>query len=456
MSSITYHKNKKNGTVYAYSVESYWDKEKKAPRNKQVCLGKVDPITKEIMPSKRKVKKEVEVIPDVSVTSRVAGPYLLLEKLTHFHKLDSLLKKCFPEDYLLVLSIVYYIVHKGGALFRSDSWSNSCLHPYEENITSQRISELLSRLSEDARQQFLSLWLEYVQENDWLCYDITSVSSYARNNEYTHFGYNRDGESLEQINLAMLFGQQSKLPAYYRRLPGNIGDVSTLKTTSKSLDYLGANNLHFVLDRGFYSKTNIDDLFARHHKFTIALPIGRKWVEEILENHRENIVSPRNYIMVGEDEALYTATETYSWGEKRHRGWVHIFYNSERAASEFDKLTKKLINSRLKLLGGTPLSEIEPNLQRYFIINETPKRGLQVGFNDEEIEKYRKKYSGFFCIYSNKIKNAKEALEIYRNKDVVENCFDDLKNHLDMKRIRVHSSKNMDSRLFIQFLALIY
>jgi transposase len=39
---------------------------------------------------------------------------------------------------------------------------------------------------------------------------------------------------------------------------------------------------------------------------------------------------------------------------------------------------------------------------------------------------------------------------------VVEKCFDDLKNGLDMKRIRMHTSKSMDSRLFIQFLSLIY
>jgi transposase len=46
-------------------------------------------------------------------------------------------------------------------------------------------------------------------------------------------------------------------------------------------------------------------------------------------------------------------------------------------------------------------------------------------------------------------------LEVYRNKDIVENCFDDLKNQLDMKRLRVHSSQLMDSRIFLQFLALI-
>ena len=57
---------------------------------------------------------------------------------------------------------------------------------------------------------------------------------------------------------------------------------------------------------------------------------------------------------------------------------------------------------------------------------------------------------------SNKIKTAEEALNVYRSKDIVENCFDDLKNHLDMKRLRVHSAAAMDGRLFLQFLALIY
>jgi transposase len=50
---------------------------------------------------------------------------------------------------------------------------------------------------------------------------------------------------------------------------------------------------------------------------------------------------------------------------------------------------------------------------------------------------------------------SEDVLDIYRKRDIVENCFDDLKNGLDMKRLRIHSSEAMDSRLFIQFLALI-
>ena len=458
MASITHHRNKKTGAVYVYSVESYWDKEKKAPRNKQVCIGKLDQETGEVIPSKRrhKVAERAVSAPGVTVTSRVAGPSLILDKLTQDYGINKLLKKCFPNDFKLILSLVYYIVHKGGALSRAEPWSTSCLHPFANPIVSQRISELLRRLTEDNRQHFLSLWLELVLENDLLCYDITSVSSYARHNEYTSFGYNRDGESLEQINLAMLFGQNSRLPAHYRRLPGNISDVSTLKTTAKSLDFLGAGKLHLVLDRGFYSITNIDELFIRRHKFTVSVPTGRKWVEKILDKHYENIASPANYLSSGEDEALYTSTEFFKWGQKNHRCWLHIFYNAEHAASDFDRFTRKLIVYRDELLSGKPIDEHEEFYGRYLIVRETSKRGLKVEFNEAEIQKRRKKYSGFFCVLSNKIKTAEEALNVYRNKDVVENCFDDLKNHLDMKRLRVHTAAAMDGRLFLQFLALIY
>jgi transposase len=59
-------------------------------------------------------------------------------------------------------------------------------------------------------------------------------------------------------------------------------------------------------------------------------------------------------------------------------------------------------------------------------------------------------------LLSNGINDPLEVLQIYRDKDVVEKCFDDLKNQLDMKRLRMHSSATVDGRLFVQFIALIY
>jgi transposase len=314
---------------------------------------------------------------------------------------------------------------------------------------------LLIKITEDDRQRFLSLWLKKATEDDYLCYDITSISSYARSIEYAKWGYNRDGEALPQINFAMLFGQKSGLPAYYRRLPGNISDVATLLATMKAMDFLGSTKISLVMDRGFYSEKNVDELLARHHHFTMGVPSGNKWVEAILDRHYQSVVSPGNYHEIDDSEALYTAVTLHKWGEKKRRTYLHVYCNAARAAEEFDRFTLRLVRLKKELESGSLSTKDKERYARYFIIKETPKRGRHVVFNEEEIQKHRKRYAGFFCILSNQFRDSMETLRVYRRKEVVENCFDDLKNQLDMKRLRVHSSAAMDTRIFLQFLALI-
>jgi transposase len=57
--SIIYQRNKKSGVVYAYENRSYWDPEKKQSRANRTLLGKVDPLTGDIVPTRgRKAKKD--------------------------------------------------------------------------------------------------------------------------------------------------------------------------------------------------------------------------------------------------------------------------------------------------------------------------------------------------------------------------------------------------------------
>ena len=49
MSCIIYQTNKKTGIKYAYKSESYRDPVTKKPRSKRTYLGRVDPITDEII-----------------------------------------------------------------------------------------------------------------------------------------------------------------------------------------------------------------------------------------------------------------------------------------------------------------------------------------------------------------------------------------------------------------------
>ncbi len=56
---------------------------------------------------------------------------------------------------------------------------------------------------------------------------------------------------------------------------------------------------------------------------------------------------------------------------------------------------------------------------------------------------------------SNDVVDAKQALVIYRQKDVIEKGFWRLKTQLDLGRLRVHQDASMQNKLFIGFIALI-
>ena len=48
-----------------------------------------------------------------------------------------------------------------------------------------------------------------------------------------------------------------------------------------------------------------------------------------------------------------------------------------------------------------------------------------------------------------------DVLHTYRRRDTIEKCFDNLKNELDIKRIRCHRSKTMNGKVFTSFISLI-
>ena len=71
MPTIVYQTVK--GKKYAYSSESYWDKEKQAPRSKRTYLGRVDEETGEIIKAKdaRASKREDAANAQIDYLNRV-------------------------------------------------------------------------------------------------------------------------------------------------------------------------------------------------------------------------------------------------------------------------------------------------------------------------------------------------------------------------------------------------
>ncbi len=456
MSRLVYHRKKETGYTYVYEViEEHWDKEKMQMRSKQRCIGKLDPVTGEIIPSKR-LGKPRDPAPDDTTTAKttVSGPKFLLEKIDQEIGLSKVLKKACPEHWEAMISLAWYLVCTGNALAYAESWCQNHETPFEGDLASQRISEFLSSISEDERQTFFKLWGKQIAERDFLCYDITSVSSYAEQNEFVRYGYNRDHEKLAQINLGMVYGQKSFLPVSYRQMPGSITDVVTVRHLLDQLDKLEYPKLHLIMDRGFYSQKNINALAEGGHNFTIGIPTSLKWVREEIDLIRDKVDGPESLKFVGK-QAIYVYSRLKSWGDTGRRCYFHLFYDEQKFADDKIAFNTALLTYKEELEQGRRVPEHEEAYSTLFTCHTTPKRGLKVSFNNDAIEAARKKYVGYQAILSTKFKDPLEALKVYREKDAVEKCFDDLKNELDMNRLRVHNACRMQSRMFVQFIALI-
>lgn len=349
--------------------------------------------------------------------------------------------------------MAYYLASQGGSLSHCETWCKSHAPNLEASLTSQRISEVLNSIGIDGKQTFFIKWMGKTAERDRLCYDITSISSYSKLNEYIKYGYNRDGEKLPQLNLAILFSQESRLPVYFQRLPGDITDVTTLHNLLKTLKAFEIQSLQYVMNKGFYSKRNVDDLIVHRHKFTLSIPLNNKWLQKVIDEIHTHIHGPRGYCKL-DGEILYVHSRLYPWNQRRC--YLHLYYNAHARAMALDQFNEELVEYKSELESGQLVAEHEEAYNKFFIVKSTPKRGRTVSYNDQCIEQYISRYVGFQAMLSSSIKDPLEALRVYRDKDVIEKSFDDLKNQLDMNRLRMHKATTFDGRLFVQFIALIY
>ncbi|WP_028893768.1 IS1634 family transposase [Syntrophorhabdus aromaticivorans] len=467
--AIVYQTNKKTGVRYAYESVSYWDKERKQSRAKRTCIGRVDQETGEIIPTRKKVAAERSIKPGPAPITRTArffyGATYLFDRIGEQTGVTKDLKACFPGSYLQILSIAYYLILEDrNPLSRFPRWAQIHRHPYGEIISSQRSSDLFASIAEEGRQRFFRLQGKRRVEKEYLAYDSTSVSSYSQCLRQVRYGRNKDHGHLAQINLALLFGQHSRLPFYYRKLPGSIPDVKTLRKLLSDMNALGYEKIKVVLDRGFYSAANINDMYKHHMKFLIAARLPLKFVDIHLGPVREKMRSWTHY---SQAHGLYAYSLPITWDYVRDRPYkrdtltedrrmyLHLYHSPERALEDEKAFNSRLSDWQEELESGSRRPDHEKQYARYFEVKSTPIRGTKAVAKEDALTEAKRNY-GYFALLSNEIKDPLDALTIYRNKDMAEKAFENLKERLNVRRLAVSSEQSLDGKLFVQFIALIF
>ena len=338
------------------------------------------------------------------------------------------------------------------------------MHPYGKDIPSQRSSELFGSIGEDAKQHFFLLQGQRRLEKEFLAYDTTSISSYSNSLKQVKYGWNKEHDPLPQINLALLFGETSRLPVYYRKLPGNMADVKTIQNLLADIGFINLDKVKLVMDRGFYSEENINALYQRHYKFLIAAKTSLRLVKKKLDEVRSTMVSRPHYSSkYGLYYDSYTMDWNYSETKKRtgevfkdtKRMYLHLYYNDQKATDDKNSFNKLLDRLEEELLTGNRKPEHEKLYAKYYEVKETPARRVSLIPKQGDIDVIEKNY-GYFALISNGVKDPLVALDIYRSKDMIEKAFGNLKERLNMRRTSVSSEENLEGKLFVQFIALMY
>lgn len=467
--------DKRSGITYAYETTYYWDKEKQQSRSKRTCIGKVDPATGDIIPTRGRAKKggskTIKSVPaktgpkPFTASKRLYyGATYLLETFADDIGLTNDLKVCFPDIYKKLLSVAFYLIlEDNNPLYRFEKWNLTHKHPYGQDIASPRSSELFSMISDDQVSRFLRLQAKRRVEDEYWAYDSSSISSYSETLNQVQWGRNKENDRLPQINLLLVFGEKSGLPFYYRRLAGNIPDSKTVKHLLEDLDILGFGRTKFVMDRGFYSEDNINGLYREHVKFLVGARLSLKFIRKNLDDVYDDIRMFTNY-----DESIstygYTVSAEWDYTQKRpykggvikdkRRIYIHYYYSIEKGADDeqaFDKRISSLCN---ELLEGRPVEEHKKAYAQFFEVKDTPARGRQVYYKEDEIKAARR-YLGYFALITNEKMDAFTALHLYRMKDVVEKAFGNIKERLNMRRLLSKSEKCLDGKIFTEFIALI-
>jgi transposase len=464
MTQIDHH-DKRSGTTYVYESKSYWDKTKKQPRSHRTLIGKRDPQTGQITPTdgRRKNPKHPQQHPQQPTTTimnrKFYGATHLLDQITQKLHIEEDLKQCFPQTYKQILSIAYYLtLEDNSPLYRFEKWNHLHQHPHNTNIPSQRSSEIFTSITENQKNQFLKQFANrHAKKECWL-YDTTSISSYSQTLKQVQWGKNKENDKLPQINLAIAYGEESNLPFYYRKLAGNIVDVSTVKRLLADFEALGFDKIKLVFDRGFYSKANVDLLLKDKIEFLVALKLPLGFVRSNLDKVYDSVTSFENY---NEQYELYSLTVPVEWDTSvggGQRVFLHLFFDVERAAEDKKRFDRRLAQMRGELLSGRCRQENMRSYEKYFFVEKSFDGGVveKVVVDEAVVVGEVRRFFGFFALLSSVELSSIVALELYRNRDLVEKAFGDVKDRLNLRRVLVSSEQGLDGKLFVCYLGLVY
>ena len=230
--------------------------------------------------------------------------------------LQAHLKQYFPSDWQMILSLVFCRIAyqspiKNMSYFIRNSYISNLLKLAD--VTDKSVSSFLQHIG-SMRVEMVTYMKNFVSKDDSILVDATDIVCNSKNIFISKMGYNSDMNFQSQFCLLYLYSATNHEPFFYRLIPGNIADVSTLKNTMIEREL---TNALYISDKGFYSESNIEQLNALQMKYIIPL---RRNNSCISYNLLSNITISNKYFKFRDRYVCYTQ-------QTIDKGNIYIYLN---------------------------------------------------------------------------------------------------------------------------------
>lgn len=357
------------------------------------------------------------------------------------------LKKTFGAEVgadLLRLAVYQYL--DGGSMDCFEQWASQHWLPKARTFSGQRISEMLSKITHQDITSYLKLRNHRCVEHfnkvktqaeelkkpgprfRYLALDSTALSTYSVTISSAAYGYAKQNPELRQVNFTLGVDYLNGDVCYAYESEGSITDKSFYPHLMMDLHHNGYNlqDTVIVTDQGYQSIYNIQRLLDIEINYVCGVPLTEESVKQLFERYKSSLSNPA-FLNGRLKVAARTSKEL--WEKATDSGplhlstSLHLYKYPELAAQQAISLHQKIEEVLEKKNSGEKLHSADRSRVRNYIVENNKNVWVK---NIKGLEEFLTR-AGCFAIRTNCIEDPFECLAVYKQRQIVETAFRQMK-----------------------------
>lgn len=461
-------KRKANSVYISYEIGRKYDPAKQYNVPDRVIIGKQNQSDKKQMePNENFLKYFPEVdLPEERYDSNRSsclriGAYIIIQQMMKETGIPDLLSEYFNDrDLGLFLDLITYTLiceNNAGQYYPDYAYNHPLFTEGMRIYSDATVSDFFGRVTDDQSIGFLNEWnaKRDHREKIYISYDSTNKNIQAGDVEIAEFGNAKVDTGKPIFNYSIAYDTHNREPLFYEKYPGSINDVSQLQIMlDKAMGY-GYRKIGFILDRGYFSKANLDYMDHCGYDFVVMVKGMSTLVNELILENKGKFEDKRA-CSIRRHKVYGTTVKRKLFLTDEKERYFHIFHSSGKETKERENVEKAVENCAYFLEKKKGSVYEVPNYLQYYFEPEYSKDGYFLMAREKrDVIERELRLCGYFVIITSQKMTAGEAIDLYRSRDASEKLFRGDKSYLGNKSIRVYSDESVSAKIFIEFVALI-